>query len=165
MHDGRRNLLPGLHDSLYLISFIMIGFAIPTYLLAVGLEPGKINKHFQFVEIVDDLLDKGLHLDNICVYDEVLKSETSFHCNVCNRCVELFDHHCPFINNCLGSNNHKYFLVFLASYVVFLVALLTEVVRHTVEVFTEINGPKLKDYIWPLILSLLIILNTPVVGF
>jgi hypothetical protein len=32
---------------------------------------------------------------------------------VCNRCVEKFDHHCVYINNCLGHRNHKYFMLFL----------------------------------------------------
>jgi palmitoyltransferase len=32
---------------------------------------------------------------------------------VCNKCVEKFDHHCVYINNCLGHRNHKYFMIFL----------------------------------------------------
>ncbi len=32
---------------------------------------------------------------------------------ICCKCVEKFDHHCIYINNCLGHRNHKYFLLFL----------------------------------------------------
>jgi DHHC palmitoyltransferase len=32
---------------------------------------------------------------------------------ICGRCVEKFDHHCIYINNCLGYRNHKYFILFL----------------------------------------------------
>ena len=32
---------------------------------------------------------------------------------ICQRCVEKFDHHCVYINNCLGYRNHKYFMMFL----------------------------------------------------
>lgn len=32
---------------------------------------------------------------------------------MCGCCVERFDHHCIWINQCVGLNNYKYFLSFL----------------------------------------------------
>ena len=32
---------------------------------------------------------------------------------MCNICVEKFDHHCIWINQCVGLHNYKYFIVFL----------------------------------------------------
>jgi hypothetical protein len=43
--------------------------------------------------------------------------------------VERFDHHCPWINNCVGINNHHYFMGFLLSVIVLLISVLTTMAR------------------------------------
>ena len=37
----------------------------------------------------------------------------SHYCRTCRRLVLRMDHHCMFVNNCIGHRNHHYFLAFL----------------------------------------------------
>ena len=42
----------------------------------------------------------------------------SKHCGSCNKCSELFDHHCIWLNNCIGKSNYRHFIVLVVSLIV-----------------------------------------------
>lgn len=43
------------------------------------------------------------HLGYFCKLCDSWVQENTKHCRVCQRCVSGFDHHCPWINNCVGN--------------------------------------------------------------
>jgi palmitoyltransferase len=63
----------------------------------------------QFVE------QNEFSLENFCTSCIIRKPLRSKHCTECDRCVAKFDHHCPWVDNCVGQDNLKYFLGFVCS--------------------------------------------------
>lgn len=48
-----------------------------------------------------------------CKWCGKFKPDRCHHCRVCRSCVLKMDHHCPWIHNCVGFYNYKYFLLLL----------------------------------------------------
>lgn len=65
---------------------------------------------------IEELLRAG-EFDNrhFCIECLSRKALRSKHCKVCHRCVARHDHHCPWINSCVGLRNHRDFTIYVVS--------------------------------------------------
>ena len=97
----------------YLITHI-INFIL--YFILICYNPGvnkdkmlKIGKEKFFLPIIE----KGGEVKKYCPRCLVKKTKNMRHCFICDRCVDNFDHHCYWTNNCIGKSNYKIFIFFV----------------------------------------------------
>ncbi|XP_030069486.1 palmitoyltransferase ZDHHC4 isoform X2 [Microcaecilia unicolor] len=79
-------------------------------------DPGTITKsNLQQCLQVYSYDEVVFRRNQFCPTCSLEKPARSKHCRVCNRCVQRFDHHCVWVNNCIGALNTRYFLPYLGT--------------------------------------------------
>jgi len=98
--------------SVFLSSTVSTAVVFLAFFYASCKDPGTImpTPDKSFLQLLRDINPADL-----CAECRVIKTVRSRHCLICNQCVERYDHHCPWINNCVGIKNHNAFMLFLTS--------------------------------------------------
>ena len=112
------------HSIYYSMGFIGIFFFIISllfYVLSAFMNPGHVLQSLDLLELLELRNDKNFDPDYLCLYCKVIQSKKASHCMICGHCVENLDHHCVYINNCIGRRNHKYFILFLLCTTIYLI--------------------------------------------
>ena len=101
------NIIYFMTEIIYPIVFIL---ALIFYIILSAKDSGiKLSKEPQNKLIVQG--DTGKFWCYLC---EEVREKGTKHCYSCCKCVPDFDHHCPFLNTCIGGKNYSIFIVFAA---------------------------------------------------
>jgi len=107
----------GIFAVLTLLSFLCSWLANPGYI-----------RNTQDADIISLL--QAFDPQQICPDCIIVRPLRSKHCESCKKCISVCDHHCTWINNCVGAKNHKYFLCFIILSLISIIFLFTMEVLH-----------------------------------
>jgi len=114
-------------STLLLLSFhLLVLLMLASYVACIAGDPGRIPQWFIELDMEErerlcfNRYDGGVLIERseegelrTCWKCHKLKPDRCHHCSICDRCVLKMDHHCPWVNNCVGWGNYKFFLLFL----------------------------------------------------
>jgi len=133
MQYGAHNLhvLIAIYASHGLIFF----FVVINYLIATFMDPGRFpkvdSKEQSELDKNQTVMYKNATINDItvrmkwCTTCQFYRPPRSSHCAICDYCIDTMDHHCPWLSNCVGKRNYKYFLQFLLFLTVHMIIIFT----------------------------------------
>lgn len=98
--------------------------AATTAMIITRSDPGKLRE------------TDSLAASDYCVHCSTHVQPRSKHCWCCQKCVVGFDHHCPWLNNCIGEANYRFFVILVWLMIAMLGMLCSSMVRSLSEEYS-----------------------------
>ncbi|KAL0926717.1 hypothetical protein M5K25_002961 [Dendrobium thyrsiflorum] len=126
-----------LHHFVLIItsSLLLTTVVIVSLILASTRDPGIIPRYesspSEDIASGSRVRSRRITIDDIeikikyCRICKIFRPPRSCHCPVCDNCVEKFDHHCPWLSQCVGLRNYRYYMMFIFSALVFFIYMLS----------------------------------------
>jgi hypothetical protein len=109
-------LLPEINSLYSIVNFVLFvivcGLAVVSHLRTMLSDPGAVPRGNATKENIQQMGFKEGQVIFKCPKCCSIKPERAHHCSVCQRCIRKMDHHCPWVNNCVGEGNQKFFVLF-----------------------------------------------------
>mmetsp|Transcript_28479 Transcript_28479/g.43062 ORF Transcript_28479/g.43062 Transcript_28479/m.43062 type:complete len:215 (-) Transcript_28479:598-1242(-) len=97
------------HQWLTIASISCDSISLLLHLILACTNAGRLeNKNIEFLKLLQ-VFDSS----SLCPECQVIRTSRSRHCIICHQCIDRYDHHCPWINNCVGVRNHNVFLLYI----------------------------------------------------
>ncbi|XP_036930402.1 palmitoyltransferase ZDHHC3-A isoform X1 [Acanthopagrus latus] len=134
-------LLPSKNLTYSIVNGTLFNFlaflALASHLRAMCTDPGAVPKGNATKEYIESLQLKPGQVVYKCPKCCSIKPDRAHHCSVCKRCIRKMDHHCPWVNNCVGENNQKYFVLFTMYIALISLHALVMVIFHFLNCFED----------------------------
>ncbi|XP_076007170.1 palmitoyltransferase ZDHHC12-A [Genypterus blacodes] len=99
--------------------FLLVVLSVVLYFAVSLMDPGFIlidtvkcvhGESEEMEKMLPQASTPRLRRCGYCLLQQPMRAK---HCHTCKQCVRRYDHHCPWIENCVGERNHRWFIVYL----------------------------------------------------
>ncbi|NXA14896.1 ZDHC2 Palmitoyltransferase, partial [Sapayoa aenigma] len=120
----------------YHIFFMLFVWSYWKTIFTLPMNPSKEESKCVIVhrDLILDLFSLAIRYCDRC---HLVKPDRCHHCSVCDKCILKMDHHCPWVNNCVGFSNYKFFLLFLAYSLVYCLFIAATDLQYFIKFWTN----------------------------
>ena len=110
------------------------------FFLLICRNPGFVDNCEKINDFDDLLIKKEKSFLDFCFKCSIFKTDDIKHCVICDKCCKEFDHHCLWLDNCIGKNNYILFVLILYSlFIDILIIIIVSIIGLCIYYKYEIN--------------------------